>query len=167
MLFRSALSTSSLVSGTFRPTNLADGSTGGDNFPSPAPVGPFGSTLATLNGTGANGTWSLYVFDDGVGDLGSIAGGWSLTITTAPATGARAALGIPTPTVTSVTFLDTDHLRITGAGAADATYAVQASGDLLNWQEIGTATADGTGAFEFVDAQAASFMARFYRVTLP
>src|SRR6185295_515937 len=29
-----------------------------------------------------NGTWSLYVFDDGGGDLGTIAGGWSLLITT-------------------------------------------------------------------------------------
>ena len=163
----SVLTTSALVSSTFRPTNLTDGSTGGDNFPSPAPAGPYGATLATLNGTGVNGSWSLYVFDDGAGDLGSVAGGWSLTITTAPTTGGRAANNILVPTVTSVAFLDADHLRITGAGGADVTYTVQASSDLVNWQEIGTTTADGSGAFEFVDAEAANFTARFYRVVLP
>ena len=31
-----ALPASSLVSGTFRPTNLSDASAGGDNFPAPA-----------------------------------------------------------------------------------------------------------------------------------
>ena len=29
-----------------------------------------------------NGAWSLYVFDDSVGDAGNIANGWSLNLTT-------------------------------------------------------------------------------------
>ena len=78
-----------LVSGTFKPTNFG----AGDAFPAPAPV-PSGSSLLSLfNGTNANGTWSLYVFDDLGGDIGSISGGWALTITDDAITGV-----IPEPT---------------------------------------------------------------------
>src|SRR2546426_3882 len=83
-----ALPLTAVVSGTFRPTNYVDGSVGGDNFPNPAPAAPYGATLSAFNGQGANGTWSLYVFDDGPGDQGSLAGGWSLTLSTVSATGA-------------------------------------------------------------------------------
>ena len=68
----------SIVSGTFRPTNVGNG----DPFPSPAPSAPFGSFLSVFNGIDPNGTWSLYVVDDAGGDSGNINGGWSLTIST-------------------------------------------------------------------------------------
>ena len=78
-----------IVSGTFKPTNIG----AGDAFPAPAPV-PSGSSLLSLfNGTNANGTWSLYVFDDLGGDIGSVSGGWDLTITDDAITGV-----IPEPT---------------------------------------------------------------------
>ncbi len=35
-----------------------------------------------FNGTNANGVWNLWVVDDLTGDSGTIAGGWSLTVTT-------------------------------------------------------------------------------------
>ena len=55
---------------------------------------PSGSSLLSLfNGTNANGTWSLYVLDDAGGDIGSISGGWDLTITDDEITGV-----IPEPT---------------------------------------------------------------------
>jgi subtilisin-like proprotein convertase family protein len=38
--------------------------------------------MAALNGASANGSWNLFVFDDAGGDSGSIAGGWSLAVTT-------------------------------------------------------------------------------------
>lgn len=74
------------VSGTFRPTNIATG----DVFPAPAPPAPYQlpasagtATFASVfNGTNPNGTWSLYVVDDIGADIGTIAGGWTLTITT-------------------------------------------------------------------------------------
>jgi subtilisin-like proprotein convertase family protein len=67
-----------IVSGTFKPTNI--GTT--DPFPTPAPGGPYGTTLSAFNASIPNGTWSLFVVDDAAADQGAISGGWTLTITT-------------------------------------------------------------------------------------
>ena len=71
-------------SGSYRPANYGSG----DTFAAPAPAGPYlspaptgANTLAVFNGLNPNGTWSLYVVDDVGGDVGTIAGGWDLTIT--------------------------------------------------------------------------------------
>lgn len=68
-----------VISGTFRPTNVGTG----DTFAAPAPAAPYGAALADFNGTNPNGTWSLFVVDDASGDVGTIAGGWSLSFQTA------------------------------------------------------------------------------------
>jgi subtilisin-like proprotein convertase family protein len=74
---------SPMVSGTFRPTTPGLAS----SFPPPAPPGahPAASAGTTLNGffqgAQAVGSWSLFVIDDASQDVGSISGGWSLTIT--------------------------------------------------------------------------------------
>jgi peptidyl-Lys metalloendopeptidase len=73
-----AMGTGTLVSGTYRPTNIGTG----DSWTSPAPAGPYGTTLSVYNGTDPAGVWSLYVVDDASGDVGSFSGGWSLTLTT-------------------------------------------------------------------------------------
>jgi subtilisin-like proprotein convertase family protein len=78
-----------LTTGSFRPGNYL---TVQDPFAAPAPAGPYltpqtgGTDTLTSAFTGAaggnpNGTWSLYVVDDASGDLGSFAGGWSITLT--------------------------------------------------------------------------------------
>jgi subtilisin-like proprotein convertase family protein len=69
-----------LVSGTYRPTDYTDSSAGADNFPG-APAGTMNVGLGLFNGLDPNGTWRLYVQDDGAGDLGTISG-WKMTITT-------------------------------------------------------------------------------------
>lgn len=69
---------SPFVSNTFQPTNIG----AGDVLPGPAPGPPYGSVLSVFDGTNPNGTWNLFVFDDAGADSGTIAGGWSLTITT-------------------------------------------------------------------------------------
>jgi hypothetical protein len=68
-----------IASGTYRPSNYEGVAT--DNFPAPAPSGPFETALAAFAGSSPNGTWSLYVQDDFTGLGGSIAGGWSLSLT--------------------------------------------------------------------------------------
>jgi subtilisin-like proprotein convertase family protein len=68
-----------LVSGTYRSTNIG----AGDIFPAPVPAGaPTFAALADLNGSSPNGTWGLYAIDDEGGNVGSISGGWGLTINT-------------------------------------------------------------------------------------
>jgi subtilisin-like proprotein convertase family protein len=74
-----------VVPGQYLPTN--NGSA--DAFAAPAPVGPYpaaqpagsDSFHSAFAGIDPNGTWSLYVVDDLVGDAGSMAG-WTLAITT-------------------------------------------------------------------------------------
>ncbi len=69
---------SQIVSGTFQPSNYGAAT---DTFNSPAPIGPYGSSLAALNGIDPNGTWSLYIMDDGNSKTGTLASGWRLTLT--------------------------------------------------------------------------------------
>lgn len=69
-----------ITNGVYRPTNYFTSSEIPDQFPLPAPSGPYGTTLASFNGIQPNGDWLLYVMDDNRGDGGSIAGGWSLNV---------------------------------------------------------------------------------------
>lgn len=81
---------SQISSGKYEPTSWE---TGQSNFPAPAPAGPYvepGSTIggavtfaSVFGGTNPNGTWRLYVRDDGSGLApegigGEIRGGWGL-----------------------------------------------------------------------------------------
>jgi uncharacterized repeat protein (TIGR01451 family) len=52
-------------------------------FPSPAPPAPYATNLSACNGSNPNGAWNLFVIDDTTLDVGSIASGWILTLTTA------------------------------------------------------------------------------------
>jgi subtilisin-like proprotein convertase family protein len=71
-----------LVSGTFKPTQAANGCTfdQNDNLPGPAPAGPYATDLSGFNGTDPNGTWNLFVVDNALNDTGSISAGWSLDL---------------------------------------------------------------------------------------
>lgn len=70
-----------IPTGTYRPTNVDDGRA--DLFAAPAPTPSTQTTLAgAFIGINPNGNWQLFVVDDASGDVGTMAGGWSLNITT-------------------------------------------------------------------------------------
>lgn len=95
-----------LTSGIYQPTNF-DPVGDVDGFVPPAPlVGPYGSSFSPFLGADPNGTWNLYVIDDVAGNAGQIAGGWSLTVTTA---------GVPALQLSSAVSRKTHG----GAGAFD------------------------------------------------
>ena len=72
-----------ITSGTYQPSGYQVSSVDFPNSIPPAvspPSAPYGGALSLLNGTNANGNWSLFVFDSSPGDQGIILGGWSLAI---------------------------------------------------------------------------------------
>jgi plastocyanin len=64
---------------------------------------------------------------------------------------------------------DTGHFIINGQTVANITVTIKASQDLVHYDPIGTATSDGTGAFHFNDADAATIQppTRFYIAVYP
>lgn len=70
-----------IIANSYRPTNYASQGVATDPFPTIAGQS-FAASLAVFNNTSPNGTWSLYVVDDAAGDIGAIAGGWTLTLRT-------------------------------------------------------------------------------------
>jgi hypothetical protein len=74
-----------ITAGRYLPTQgtVSGGSTASPaSLPSPAPAGPYGTSLSAFKGADANGNYSVYVFDDATGDMGQIAAGFSLDIRT-------------------------------------------------------------------------------------
>src|SRR5215211_1269702 len=96
--------------GTYKPTR----GTGSISIPTPAPAGPYGTSLTAFDGADPNGTYSLYVVDDAKNDLGQISGGFSVDITTGSG---------PPPT-------DTVACTITGTANADGTTDVAATANV-------------------------------------
>lgn len=68
--------TALIVSGSFRPAAVST-----PTFAAPAPADAGNLRLSVFDGTSPDGVWSLYVQDFASGDNGSIASGYSLTIT--------------------------------------------------------------------------------------
>lgn len=74
------LNPTNIVSGIYRAVD------GLVNFPPPPPVGVtvWGSFTQAFNGDDPNGTWKLYVFDDGTDKSNGVIDGWMLSIRTGP-----------------------------------------------------------------------------------
>jgi hypothetical protein len=69
----------------------------------------------------------------------------------------------PDSRLVSITCVAGTPARILGNGQAGADYVIEVSEDLATWQELGSATADGAGAFIFDDPDWGTLPARFYR----
>ncbi|MCU1288664.1 MAG: hypothetical protein JWN60_893, partial [Acidobacteria bacterium] len=170
-----------ITTGSYKPTNGVGGAPEPDAFPAPAPTSGYGlpaptgsATFASVfNGTSPNGTWNLYVLDDSssAGATGSIAGGWTLNVTTAAsgiattttltsapnpsfadqpvaftATVASGS-GTPTGTVTfaqGATTLSCGTVAVNGSGQAVCNIP---AGGLAEGSNVITATYNPTGSF--------------------
>lgn len=66
-----------ITSGTFQPTSYGVF----DTFPPPANQPSGNTNLSVYNGTDPNGVWNLFIIDQFAVDVGTMAGGWTLTIT--------------------------------------------------------------------------------------
>jgi hypothetical protein len=69
--------------------------------PPPTPPGYYGDNLAVFSGTDPNGTWELYALDDSDTNVGDLAGGWELTLTTPTAAPTTTTIVAPTTTTTA------------------------------------------------------------------
>jgi subtilisin-like proprotein convertase family protein len=127
-----------ISSGTYSPSNYEAAP---DNFPAPGPGSILaGNTpLSAFNGTNPNGTWSLYIVDDGAPDSGTLLNGWLLNIqTTAPTISFLPDIVLAEDASTNITFRVEDgdtaagNLQVSassaGVGGAAAVTAVAVGG---------------------------------------
>jgi subtilisin-like proprotein convertase family protein len=73
-------SSGQIASGTYKPT----GNGFSTSLPAPAPTQPYGATLSVFANSNPNGNWLLFVNDNGSAAKGAIAGGFQVSIQTAP-----------------------------------------------------------------------------------
>jgi hypothetical protein len=62
-----------------------------------------------------------------------------------------------------VTMSSSGEATLHFAGIPGVTYVIDASTDLVHWDNIGSARAGANGLFEFVDPQAGNYTSRYYR----
>ena len=93
-----------LATGSWQPANYSPADTFAD-----APPGTPGTSLDAFDGKSANGTWNLYVVDDGADNYGSI-DDWSLTIN-----GALVAAVVETEAQRIAEAIIADPATLTGA----------------------------------------------------
>jgi uncharacterized repeat protein (TIGR01451 family) len=139
-----------VVTGAYQPTNYSPE----DLMPVPAPLGPYAASLAAFNGTDANGTWSLYVVDDALSDIGTIADGWSLTLAWDS--------GTQPIQLSGPAILSDGSPQVTLKAQSGKTYIIEASTDLQTWTPILTNTMNGP-VWDFVDLKDSTVPRRFYR----
>src|SRR4051812_2623438 len=83
------------------------------------PSAPFGTTISGLKDGNPNVTWSLYVVDYALADIGLISNGWSITLTTANPVGFAAdneVLMVPSATNMLVGGTVTFFISVTNYG---------------------------------------------------
>lgn len=166
-----------LTSGTYQSTEWGTSKV----YPSPAPAGPYVTSLANFNNISPTGTWSLYVVDSSSGQSGSIAGGWSLEITTA----AAAALvpvsfensmrltrfaneigdqtGQKPITITGIGVYADRQIGLTFQSEMNQHYLIEASSNHIHWQPLSQLIGNGDQG-HFLDTDAPQHPYRFYRV---
>jgi uncharacterized repeat protein (TIGR01451 family) len=140
-----------IAAGNYLPSNYDSGTEpSGDAFPTPAPVGASSASLQTFNTTDPNGTWSLFIHDDGGGDSGAVAGGWSLAIGTVYPVNPAANLSVsvsaaPNPAIVGETLTYT--LTVANLGPSNTSSIVLSNVIPANSAYVSADTTQGTANF--------------------
>lgn len=76
---------------------------------------------------------------------------------------------LPPPVLQALGFMGSTNwgFELSFEGVSNATYAVQASTNLVNWTRLGSASQPSPGQFFFLDSGATNWPRRYYRVTSP
>ncbi|MFO1486850.1 MAG: Calx-beta domain-containing protein [Verrucomicrobiota bacterium] len=130
----------------------------GDVLPSPAPGGPFSTSLHAFTNASPNGVWQLFVYDDAAGDQGSVAGGWELSLTMVnEGVCCQSPLEFVGPVRYTNGAVELSAFVTPGQG-----YQIQASTNLFDWLAV-TNISSTSSPVLFLDPDAGSYPARFYR----
>ena len=136
-----------LTSGVFKPVNYINN----DAFVAPAPAGPYPKSDLKFTLPDANGTWSLFIFDDTTADGGTLANGWKLNIFTSGRIAAVTDVGVSitsSPEPVTVGQNLTYTLHVVNNGPADAAgvvaHQVLPAGVTFVSASAGATVADGT-----------------------
>lgn len=145
-----------IASGTYKPTDHVE--TEPDAYPG-APSGPYSTSLSAFNGVDPNGTWRLFVVDDATGDMGAVAGGWSMTIDTVSPVGSSAGITVSvTPIESALLFgnLQTFEITVRNDGPSTANN-VTLVGDIATGLSLTPLTAMNVPAGATINAATAPF----------
>ncbi|HWW00694.1 MAG TPA: proprotein convertase P-domain-containing protein [Candidatus Acidoferrum sp.] len=132
-----------MSSGSWQPSAYAPAPV----FSNPAPAAPFTAMLSTFNGLNPNGTWSVYVLDDGSGDTGSIAGGWSINFTNVTPVNQVVDLGLSLVAAPNPVFVGSNltyTFTITNAGPNSASGVTFSNALPANVTLVGASTSQGS-----------------------
>ncbi len=163
---------------SFLPTNHP---TSVDNFLNPAPStyenpgpqlsgsNPGTARLSVFNGLDPNGIWKLFIRDDNSGDIGSIANGWTLNITTEPTDTTAPTLNLPgniTQEATSASGADV-NFTATAMDADPAAPVVNCNPSSGSTFALGTTTVDCSATDNYNNTANGSFTVTVNDTTAP
>jgi uncharacterized repeat protein (TIGR01451 family) len=111
-----------ITNGTYKPSSYE----GPVALPGTAAASSYQSALSGMVWSNPNGAWSLYVFDDKIGDSGYILNGWSLNLTTRVTVGPviDLAVGMTVPASLNLGSPLTNNITIANVGPDTATGVV-------------------------------------------
>jgi len=138
----------------------------------------YGGTLNVVNFSGAlnaGDTFTLFQSSSYGGSFSSItlptlAAGLAWNTNSLPTDGTISVMSTVPPTITALTRLEDANFQISGVGLPGVNYQLLTTTNLtlpILWMPITNQTADGAGAFEFIDWNATNFPQQFYQITGP
>jgi autotransporter-associated beta strand protein len=170
-------STVTLQPGSFTRMKTSKSPVTNDVLEATGPQLTYGGTLVVTNLAGAlapGDSFKLFSAPSYAGVFSSISPatpgvGLAWNTTNLTVNGTLSVIATVSPQFNSVAQQGDGNFQFSGAGAAGATYELDAATNLsppIVWVFVTNAVADQSGLFQFADLQATNFPQRFYRITV-